>query len=88
MRWLLTIDVVGDGAGFTAMLRTGGDFDAKFVKIRQLGGFTGSAWAGGVGRAEAGRGLGVITIAGRGYGFYLDKPHRPATAAFTIKTVC
>lgn len=86
-RWLLTIDSLDDAAGFTALIDTDGAPDAKFVKIRDLDGFTGSAWEGGVGEATAKRDDRTITLTGTGYGVRSDDPG-PATAAFTITMSC
>lgn len=86
-RWLLTIDSVDDAAGFTALIDTDGVPEAKFVKIRDVDGFTGSAWEGGVGQATAKRDDRTITLTGSGYGVLSDNPG-PATAAFTITTTC
>ncbi|RAV13190.1 hypothetical protein DQP55_10810 [Mycolicibacterium sp. GF69] len=89
MRWLLTIETGSAAKGFTAIVDTDdGGTDAEVVKIRDLGGFTGSAWAGGVGQVQAERDHGEITISGTGYGFFADDPHRPATTPFVITAAC
>lgn len=87
-KWQLTIDTIGEGAGFTAMLKQDAGLDAQMVKIRDLGGFTGSAWRGGVGDVEARRDAGVMTITGTGYGYFGDQWRGPADAAFTIRAAC
>ena len=88
-QWLLTIDTVdtGDGGSFTAMVDAAPDHEVGFVKFRDLSGFTGGAWRGGVGEASARREGGVMTIRGTAYGFFADSP-RPVNAAFDIRTVC
>ena len=88
-QWVLTIDTVdtADTGGFTAMVDSGPDRDVGFVKIRDLNGFTGSAWRGGVGEASARRESGVTTITGTAYGYFADSPG-PVTATFDIRTVC
>lgn len=89
IQWLLTIDAVDQASGFTAMVsKVGGGPDPKFVKIRDVAGFTGSAWDGGVGHIEARRDGAVLTLEGSGYGFFADNPGEPTTAAFSITTAC
>lgn len=88
IQWLLTIDAIDEATGFTAMIGKGGAPEPKFVKIRDVAGFTGSAWDGGVGHIEARRGSAVLTLEGSGYGFFADNPGEPTTAAFSITTAC
>ncbi|KUH85056.1 MULTISPECIES: lipoprotein LpqH [unclassified Mycobacterium] len=88
VNWLLTIESGDTDTGFTAIVDTDGGPDAQVVKIRDLGGFTGSAWTGGVGQLRATRDNGRITISGTGYGYFADDRHRPATAAFDITAGC
>lgn len=87
-KWLLTIESGDAAEGFTAIIDTDEGADAKVVKIRNIGGFTGTAWAGGVGQVKATRHHDEITISGTGYGSFADDPHRPATAPFTITATC
>ncbi|WP_082949158.1 lipoprotein LpqH [Mycolicibacterium celeriflavum] len=88
VKWLLTIESGDEDKGFTAIVDTDDGPDAAVVKIRDLGGFTGSAWTGGVGKLRATRDNGRITINGTGYGFFAEDPHRTATAAFSITAAC
>lgn len=88
VKWLLTIETGDADAGFTAIVDTDNRPDAKMVKIRDLGGFTGSAWTGGVGELRATRDDGRLTISGTGYGYFADDDRRPATAAFDITAAC
>lgn len=88
LQWLLTIESSGADGGFTAMVDMSDDLDAKFVKIRQLGGFTGSAWDGGVGGLDVRGDDGMITITGTGYGRLTGAPPGPVMAPFTITTFC
>ncbi|ULE31611.1 lipoprotein LpqH [Mycobacterium sp. IDR2000157661] len=87
-QWQLSIDTVGQDAGFTAMLDSDSDLNAEMVKIRDLGGFTGSAWRGGVGDVQAHRDAGILTINGTGYGYFGDKWTHPTNAEFTIEAAC
>lgn len=87
-QWQLSIDSVGRGAGFAAMLDSDSDLNAEMVKIRALGGFTGSAWRGGVGDVQAHRDAGILTITGTGYGYFGDKWTHPTNAEFTVRAAC
>lgn len=88
VRWLMTIETYTATPGFTAIVNTEDGVDAKVVKIRDLGGFTGTAWAGGVGHVNATRDDKQITISGSGYGFSADDTRRPATVPFSITAAC
>ncbi|KUI28541.1 hypothetical protein AU196_09125 [Mycobacterium sp. IS-1742] len=63
---------------------------AKWVKIRDLGGFTGDAWEGGVGNIATVRNDGRITeVTGTAYGVYTARPHELArTARFSMTVQC
>lgn len=63
---------------------------AKWVKIRNLGGFTGDAWEGGVGSIETVRNDGRTTeLSGTAYGVYTARPHDLAqTARFSMTVQC
>jgi Mycobacterium 19 kDa lipoprotein antigen len=63
---------------------------AKWVKIRDLGGFTGDFWEGGVGGIETVRNDGGTTeLAGAAYGVYTARPHELAqTARFSMEVQC
>jgi ipoprotein LpqH len=87
-RWLLTVETVDASSGFTAMVRLGADLDVQYVEFRRVTRFTGSAWRGGVGEAEAHRNSGILNITGTAYGYYTDSSRRPITLPFVIKTVC
>jgi ipoprotein LpqH len=88
IRWLLTIETLEDAPGFAVLVEKGPEPTAKFVKIRNLGGFTGSFWRGGVGDGEATRVDHMYSITGTAYGVRSDAPNRPATQTFKIMTAC
>ncbi|WP_231644320.1 lipoprotein LpqH [Mycolicibacterium baixiangningiae] len=62
---------------------------AKWVKIRDAGGFTGDFWQGGVGSADAVRTAAGYALTGSAYGVYTSRPSElGATATFRIQTTC
>jgi O-glycosyl hydrolase len=50
---------------------------AKWVKIHGFGGFTGSAWEGGIGHTTATVAGSTYTIAEDAYGYGLKNPNKP-----------
>jgi ipoprotein LpqH len=86
--WNWLIDSPGADSGFSAALRTGASLAADWVQIRDLGGFTGSYWAGTVGDGKASISGQKFTISGTAHGFFADHPTRDATVPFVITTAC
>lgn len=60
----------------------------QWVKIRDVDGFTGSFWEGGVGSAHAEVTNGVYTISGSAYGINRSNPDKVVTTGFTISAEC
>jgi ipoprotein LpqH len=88
IQWLLTIETLEAAPGFTVLVEKGPEATAKFVKIRDVAGFTGSFWRDGVGDGEATRAPDAYTIAGTAYGVHADKSNRPTNATYVIKAAC
>ena len=60
----------------------------QWVKIRDIGGFTGSFWHGGVGDADAEVTNGAYTITGSAYGINSSNPNKVVTTDFKIVATC
>jgi hypothetical protein len=60
----------------------------QWVKIRNIDGFTGSFWQGGVGDAHADVNNRVYTIAGSAYGINNSHPDKVVTTDFKIAAEC
>ncbi|MGY4868584.1 lipoprotein LpqH [Mycolicibacterium elephantis] len=88
IQWLLTIDGGDEESGFTAMVDKGETPEAKFVKIVNLGGYTGSAGEGGSGDLEVSRDGSVLTFTGSAYGYFAADPSEPTTTGSRISTAC
>lgn len=65
-----------------------GDSTAKFVKIRDIDGFTGSYWEGGVGNATTTFADGIFTITGDVYGISDREPNKTTTIPFELVAPC
>lgn len=82
----------GDRSGeVTGVLDVGGVRPvAEWVKIRDLGGFTGDFWRGGVGGIESVRNdHGTFRLVGTAYGVHTARPHELGqTAHFSIRVEC
>lgn len=89
VQWRWTIETLRDTPGFTVQLSTEGkSVTPESVKLRNLGGFTGSFWENLDLRAEAGIADSTFTVTGTATGFYADNPTETATADFMIRTDC
>ena len=87
--WLHTIETPNKASGFTATIELGPQKPAaKSVEIRNLGGFTGSFWAGNVGKGEASMLGNTYRISGTAEGNATDQPSKEVTATFEIKANC
>jgi lipoprotein LpqH len=86
--WNWAIETLDKKTGFTAFVGTEQSVTAKFVQIRNLGGFTGGYWAGTVGDGKASIANGTFTITGTAEGVYADTPSDEASATFDIQTGC
>jgi hypothetical protein len=60
----------------------------QWVKIRNVDGFTGSFWEGGVGDAHADVTNSVYTITGSAYGINSSNPNKVITTDFKITAEC
>ena len=60
----------------------------QWVKIRNIDGFTGSFWQGGVGDAHADLTNGAYTISGSAYGINSGNPNKVITTDFKIIAEC
>jgi hypothetical protein len=60
----------------------------QWVKIRDIGGFTGSFWRGGVGDADAEVSNGAYTISGSAYGINSSNPNKVVMTNFKIVADC
>lgn len=83
-----TIDVRRDAGDIEAVvLLDGATIKPQWVKISDFGGFTGSAWTGGVGNAVASLAGATFTIAGTAEGLSADSL-KPETTNFKIVAEC
>ena len=60
----------------------------QWVKIRDIDGFTGSFWQGGVGSAHADVSNTAYTITGSAYGINSNNPNKVVTTDFKITAEC
>jgi hypothetical protein len=60
----------------------------QWVKIRNVDGFTGSFWAGGVGEASAELAKRVYTVSGSAYGINSGNPNKVVTTGFKLTAEC
>lgn len=60
----------------------------QWVKIRNVGGFTGSFWTGGVGDARADVANTAYTITGSAYGISSSNPNKTVITDFKITAEC
>lgn len=88
LQWTWTIESVQQEPGFTAIVETGNSLTGKIVRIRNLGGFTGSA----IGEAAEDIKVGLdgfnYTLSGTAHGSYADHPGKQTTAEFRIQAEC
>jgi hypothetical protein len=89
MQGYRTIDIVDhDGRVEAAVLLSGERAIPQWVKIRNIGGFTGSFWQGGVGDAHVDLAHSTYTITGSAYGINDSNPNRVITTDFKITAEC
>ncbi|ORC00111.1 hypothetical protein B1T48_00680 [Mycobacterium persicum] len=84
-----TIDIRDrDGHVQAVVLVSGERVIPQWVKIRNVDGFSGSFWEGGVGQAHADLSRGTYTITGSAYGIGNSNPNKVVTTDFTIVADC
>ena len=84
-----TIDIRDhDGQVEAVVLLSGYRAIPQWVKIRNIDGFTGSFWQGGVGDARADVTNDAYTISGSAYGINSRDPDKVVTSDFTINAEC
>jgi hypothetical protein len=84
-----TIDIRDDDGRVEAVVLLSGDRAIpEWVKIRNIDGFTGSYWAGGVGEAHADITNDAYTISGSAYGIGGSNPNKVVTTEFKITAEC
>jgi hypothetical protein len=84
-----TIDIVDhDGRVEAVVLLSGERAIPQWVKIRNVGGFTGSFWEGGVGDAQVDLAQNTYTITGSAYGINNGNPNKVVTTDFKISAEC
>lgn len=84
-----TIDIKDrDGEVEAVVLTSGYRVMPQWVKIRNVDGFTGSFWQGGVGDAHADVTNEAYTIAGSAYGINRSNPDKVVTTDFKIVAEC
>lgn len=88
VQWMWTVETLPEAPGFTAMLETGGPVTARLVTIRDLGGFTGTAYQETVGDIDASIDGLTFTVSGTAHGSYADDPADSTSAEFRIEADC
>ncbi len=84
-----TIDILDhDGRVEAVVLLSGERVIPQWVKIRNVGGFTGSFWQGGVGDAHVDLAQSTYTITGSAYGINNSNPNKVVTTDFKITAEC
>jgi hypothetical protein len=84
-----TIDISDrDGKVEAVVLLSGDKVIPQWVKIRNVDGFTGSFWAGGVGNARADVTRSAFTITGSAYGINTGNPNKAVNTDFKITAEC
>ena len=84
-----TIDIRDhDGQVEAVVLLSGYRAIPQWVKIRNIDGFTGSFWEGGVGDAHTDVTNGAYTITGSAYGINSSHPNKVVTTDFKIIAEC
>jgi Mycobacterium 19 kDa lipoprotein antigen len=84
-----TIDIGDrDGQVEAVVLLSGYRAMPQWVKIRNIDGFTGSFWKGGVGSAHADVANSSYTITGSAYGINSSNPNKVITTDFKISAEC
>jgi hypothetical protein len=89
MEWYRTINIGGDLAGITVTIdERAQPLTTTSVRIRNVGGFTGTYSLGGNGDASMSFSGDKYTISGTANGYKTDKPNEPASATFKISATC
>jgi hypothetical protein len=84
-----TIDIrEHDGRVEAVVLLSGDGVIPQWVKIRNVDGFTGSFWEGGVGDAHVDLAKNTYTISGSAYGINNSNPNKVVTTDFKITAEC
>ena len=84
-----TIDIPDHDGGVEAVvLLSGYRAMPQWVKIRNVDGFTGSFWQGGVGDARVDLNNDAYTITGSAYGINSSNPNKVVTTDFKIVAQC
>jgi hypothetical protein len=84
-----TIDILDHEGQVEAVVLLSGDRAIpKWVKIRNIDGFNGSAWAGGVGETHVDLVKSKYTITGSAYGISSKNPNTTVTTEFKIVADC
>lgn len=84
-----TIDIRNHDSTVQAVVLLSGDrVIPQWVKIRNVDGFNGSFWHGGVGNARADRARNTYTVAGSAYGISSKKPNTVVSTDFNILAEC
>ena len=84
-----TIDIRDhDGQVEAVVLLSGDRAIPQWVKIRNINGFTGSFWEGGVGSAHVDLAKNAYTITGSAYGINSNNPNKVVTTEFKINAEC
>ncbi|GLE53102.1 lipoprotein LpqH [Mycobacterium montefiorense] len=84
-----TIDIRDrDGQVEAVVLFSASRVIPQWVKIRNINGFTGSFWQGGVGEAHADATNSAYTISGSAYGINNSNPNKVITTDFKITADC
>ncbi len=78
----------GDGGVEAVVLLSGYRVMPQWVKIRNVDGFTGSFWQGGVGDAHVDLTNDAYTITGSAYGIDSSNPNKVVTTDFKIVAQC
>ncbi len=86
----LTVSAGQRPGEFTAVFDVSGTRPSlAWVKLRDVGGFSGDVWRGGVGQADAVRRAGEYVVSGSAYGGYASRPAElGVTAPFRITAKC
>ena len=88
-QWYRTIDLrEQNGPVEAVVLLSGYRAIPQWVKIRDIDGFTGSFWKGGVGDAHADVINSAYTITGSAYGINSSNPNKVVTTDFKITAEC
>jgi len=84
-----TIDIRDRGGQVEAVVLLSGDRAIpKWVKIRNVDGFNGSAWEGGVGQTHVDLVKSTYTFTGSAYGINSNNPNKVVTTDFKIVADC